>query len=129
MNKMNLNRKIQLLLTYVVLQASFLEAKTELGPVVVTVGKTENNLKDISVTAEIITAQQIKQKGTTRLKDILNFSEGMYNIQSDKISNNFEIYSGVDNIFDKQDDEIPLLGMFSYIGSRYIFQLRGDRNV
>ncbi len=84
---MNLNRKIPLSLTCIVLlQASFLEAKTELEPVVVTASRTENSLKDISVAAEIITAQQIKQKGATRLKDILKFSAGMYNIQPDKIS-------------------------------------------
>ncbi len=70
----------------VALQVSALEAKTELEPVIVTASKTENSLKDISASAEIITADQIKQKGAVRLRDILKFSTGMFNTAPDKIS-------------------------------------------
>ena len=70
----------------VALQVSALEAKTELEPIIVTASKTENSLKYTSVAAEIITADQIKQKGAVRLRDVLKFSAGMYNIEPDKIS-------------------------------------------
>ena len=84
---MNINRKISLSLACIVLlQVSLLEAKTDLEPVVITASKTENSLKDISTAAQIITAEQIKQKGATRLRDIIKFSVGVYNPTQDSIS-------------------------------------------
>lgn len=84
---MNLNYKLSLSLACMLfLQASLSEAKTELEPVVITASKTENSLKDISTAAQIITAEEIKQKGATRLRDIIKFSVGLYNPTQDSIS-------------------------------------------
>ncbi|HIE41063.1 MAG TPA: hypothetical protein EYP80_00195 [Candidatus Aenigmarchaeota archaeon] len=85
--KMNLSRKISLLFTcIIILQVSLLEAETDLEPVVITASKTENSLKDISTATQIITEEQIKQRGATRLRDIVKFSVGVYNPTQDSIS-------------------------------------------
>lgn len=68
------------------LQASTLNANTELEPVLVSANKTETSLKYTSVASEIITAEEIKQKGAVRLRDILKFKTGMFNMSQDSIS-------------------------------------------
>ncbi len=84
---MNLHRKVSLsFICIALLHASLLEAKEELEPIVVTSSKTDSNIKDISIATEVITAEQIKHKGATRLRDILKFRVGMYKVPGGGIS-------------------------------------------
>jgi len=68
------------------LQTLSLKAETKLEPIIVSASKTENILEDVSSAVKIISEEEIKQKGATRLRDVLKFSAGIYNIQPDKIS-------------------------------------------
>lgn len=79
---MNINKNIVL----IALISSYLQANTILEPIVVTATKTQNNIKNISTSIEVITEKDILQKGFTNVSDILNFTTGTYFVESSAIS-------------------------------------------
>jgi len=58
----------------------------QLDTMIVSATKTENSLKNTSVSAEIITAEDVTKKGATRLREVLRDMAGISNPSQDSLS-------------------------------------------